>query len=164
MLCVLMGNIYDFGVAVDKIGAVFGMYVFGDAYGFSEGVAITLRNFFAVTIPYLAVCVLTAILFFRQMWSVWENGADESLLWFVAPAGFALAQMIVLFACTEAGAVALVETPGAAFTVFLLLAAVAVCCVAGGALSKELSQRVGSGGKAGSEDCVADGDVPPDRI
>ncbi len=164
VLCVLMGNIYDFGVAVDKIGAVFGMYVFGDAYGFSEGVAITLRNFFAVTIPYLAVCAFTAILFFRQMRSVWENGADESLLWFAAPAGFALAQMIVLFACTEAGAVALVETPGAAFTVFLLLAAVAVCCVAGGALSKELSQKADGGSEAGGEGCVADEGVPPDQI
>lgn len=136
-LCVLAACDFEFGVAVDKIGAVFGLHIFDTSYTFGkDAVSTTMSNFFAAAVPYLAVFICMLIWFARQMNASWKD-RGEGLLFPAAVAGLALVQVIVFAFLPLVSVIELVGFPNGVLAVFLVCASALIVVIAGAAFCRQ---------------------------
>lgn len=154
-VCLLFGNIFEFGGIADKIGSVFGLHVYeSGAADATYTVDSTLINFCAIAAIYLAVYVPAIIVFFRsaaRLSKSEEVKTSDKVLSAVA-AGVALVGYLALYICSQMNALELLVAPSAFYGIFVLFAIVFIAFMVSGVAKKSFQRKdPANGGKVPSE-------------
>ena len=149
-VCLLFGNIFEFGGIADKIGAVFGLHVYESGAQLQNGMEMTMVNFFAVAVIYLAVYILAIIVFFRsaaRLSKMEEVNAADKVLAAVA-AGVSLVGYLALYSCCQTDAIELLFAPSVFYGIFVLFAVVFILFMVSGVAKRSFQGKdAANGGK-----------------
>ena len=118
-LCILTGSVYEFGVAVDKIGAVFGKAIFNSDQISEAAADMTVVNFFGTAVPHLAVYVLLLIAFLQSL-NAFVSDRSVGIALPIACLVLAVADIGVLYGLTAADTIDLLYISGAFVAVAVL--------------------------------------------
>ena len=119
-LCVLTGNIFDFGVLINKIGAVFGLYAGETDPNYFVDDLYTFTHFMGVAVPYLITYVFFIVAFAKSAGMIWKGeSAKAKLVLPILLSSFTLASYITLVILPSLDS-PLANVPEAFLVVFVL--------------------------------------------
>lgn len=146
-LCMLFGAAFEFGGLIDKVGSVFGLYAFDNAsLEAGEGAYITASGFAGFGCVYLAILVLTSLVFFFSVSRLNKGSrgkAGDIVLSSIALA-VTLISYLVLYILTETASGDLLSAPVAFLIAGVLLLCVLAAWIIGGAMGRAIARRAQS--------------------